>query len=103
MKKKNLKSLLLHKCSVSNLTLIHRRIGGELPAPNTDAETYIDPYATSLEGHDCTVVDHSGAVGCPSFANYSCNTNAGTTRAKPPSEHQACQAGGGGGAIHNGV
>jgi hypothetical protein len=103
MKKKNLKNLLLHKCSVSNLTLLHRKIGGALPPPNTDGQTYIDPNATSLEGPDCTVVDHSGIPDCPSWGINNCHTNAGTTRAKPPSEHQACQAGDGGGAMHNGA
>ncbi|MFK7749531.1 MAG: hypothetical protein AB8B65_14140 [Kordia sp.] len=103
MKKKNLKNLLLHKCSVSNLTLLHRKTGGALPAPNTDTGSYIDPNITSLAVDECTFVDPSGAPECPSWAIHNCHTNAGTTKAKPPSEHEACQAGGTGGAMYNGV
>ena len=104
MKKKNLKSLFLHKCSVSNLTLLHRKVGGVIPVQNTDTQTYINTNYNSVDGNvDCTLVDISGAPGCPSFEDVTCNTNAGTTRAKPPSEHQACQAGGGGGAMHEGI
>ncbi|WP_298423257.1 hypothetical protein [uncultured Kordia sp.] len=102
MKRKRLKSLKLHKYSVSNLTLLHRKIGGMFPS-NTDGQTYIEINDASIEGPTCSVVDHSGSPECPSMRIDNCQTNAGTTKVKPPSEHEGCQANGGYGSIHQGI
>ena len=43
MKKKNLKNLILHKCNISNLALLHKKVGGALPTIDTaDVGSYYD-------------------------------------------------------------
>ncbi|WP_298514103.1 hypothetical protein [uncultured Kordia sp.] len=102
MKKKNLKNLILQKYRVSNLTLLYRKVGGYTPADASETETYINTTDASVDGANCTAVDQSGSPDCPSFVYHSCHTNDGSTRAKPPSEHEGCQAGGNGNAMHAG-
>jgi hypothetical protein len=92
MKKKNLKNLRLHKCNVSNLALLHRKTGGAT-VDNTDDQTAITPYGETVYNAECVTINTntlavSDCGGTLCFEQ--CHTNAGTTRAQPPSEHQAC-------------
>ena len=103
MKKKNLTSLLLHKCSIANLTLLHKKIGGVAEPMTTEEQTYMDPNNVSIVIEQCATAYQSGAPDCPSFDEYTCQTNAGATKARPPSEHQACQAHTGQSAMHHGM
>jgi len=92
MKKKNLKYLRLQKYSVSNLTLLDRKTGGAL-VTNTDGQAVTIPTDQTVCNADCVHVNNntymiSDCVG--TLCGQQCHTNAGTTRAQPPSEHQGC-------------
>ena len=57
MKKKSLKSLILHKYSVSNLTLLHRNVGGA-------SDNNIDTGATTNTDRTISIL-----IECPIYFN----------------------------------
>jgi len=92
MKKKDLKNLKLTKYRISNLALLHRKNGGNVGNNNAIATTAIgNEISMDVE---CSASNPSNVSECyTSFIiDCQCQTNAGTTRAQPPSEHQTCNA-----------
>lgn len=91
MKKKNLKGLTLKKYSVSNLTLLHKKNGGNTET-NTTLET-TSPNSILLSLYpECTIPNGSDASDCYTslLVDCVCNTNNGTVKAQAPTEHQQC-------------
>ncbi len=83
MKKKSLKGLALKKYSISNLSLLHQKIGGNIET-NTELETTSPSIIFSL--NECTIISD-----CPSdIYTCNCNTNNGTVKAQPPTQHEQC-------------
>ena len=91
MKKKNLKGLTLKKYSVSNLTLLHQKIGGNIETVTTELGT-TSPNSILSIYPECTVSNASDGSDCTTslLVDCVCNTNNGTTKAQPPTEHQEC-------------
>ncbi|MGH1386374.1 hypothetical protein [Kordia sp.] len=90
MKKKNLKGLLLHKYSISNLSLLHQKIGGDIETVTTELGT-TSPNTVLSINPECTIVNMSDIADCAFTGMYTvCNTNTGVTKAQPPTEHQEC-------------
>ncbi|WP_298427634.1 hypothetical protein [uncultured Kordia sp.] len=85
MKKKNLKNLTLHKHRISNLTLLHKKIGGIV-----SQNTTMNPYDTIIRDPETNPHDTSEATDCASWCYHICNTNGATTKAKPPTENEEC-------------
>ncbi|WP_430412383.1 hypothetical protein [Kordia sp.] len=93
MKKKNLNGLALKKYCVSNLSLLHKKRGGNI---NTDTETGLattgPTNSTPSMYTECTAINGSNISDCMTTkaGDCECNTNTGTSKAQPPSEHQTC-------------
>lgn len=85
MKKKNLKNLTLHTRKISDLTLLHKNIGG---SPNTDIITQ-----PTIRTNDLTIVRvcQTKYESC-NFTD--CVTNSATIKAPPPSEYVGCNQSG---------
>ena len=81
MKKKNLKNLTLHTRKISDLTLLHKNIGG---GPNSDLNT--EP---TIRTDDLTIVQICQTK-YESCDFMDCVTNSGTIKAPPPSEYVGC-------------
>ncbi|WP_430412656.1 hypothetical protein [Kordia sp.] len=97
-----MKSLMLHKHTVSNLAILHRKTGG-VTVLNTDGQTAITPYGETVNNTDCEHITTntlmiSDCIG--TLCAEQCHTNAGTTRAQPPSEHQGCNINSNGNSAH---
>lgn len=84
MKKKSLKGLTLKKYSISNLSLLHQKIGGNIET-NTELETTSPTNIFSLE--ECTIISDCNSF---DYDTCNCNTNNGTVKAQPPTQHQQC-------------
>ncbi|MEM6720145.1 MAG: hypothetical protein AAF611_12545 [Bacteroidota bacterium] len=94
MKKQQLKNLNLKKYRISNLTILHRKSGGNVGA---DAELTTTTIGMEPSGYpECTTSNPSNVTDCHTslFVDCECNTNTGITKAQPPSEHQNCKPNG---------
>lgn len=89
MKKKNLKGLILHKYRISNLSLLHLRLGGLVETDTALGTT--SPNTVQSINPECTILNTSDIANCALTGIYTvCNTNTGTTKVQPPTEHQEC-------------
>ncbi|WP_298517647.1 hypothetical protein [uncultured Kordia sp.] len=91
MKKKNLKGLALTKYHISNLTLLHRKNGGNVDNNTTGLATTTPNIGASVYP-ECTIPNATTVTDCATsnLVDCECNTNTGTTKAHPPTEHQEC-------------
>lgn len=92
MKKKNLNGLALKKYCVSNLSLLHRKTGGNMNTDNDTGLATTGPITTPSIYTECTTANGSDISDCMTtkVGDCECNTNTGTSKAQPPSEHQTC-------------
>lgn len=85
MKKKNLTGLALRKYSISNLALLHKKIGGNIET-NTELVTTSPNNVFSLH-NECTIISDCTTS---DIDTCNCNTNNGTVKAQPPTQHKEC-------------
>lgn len=85
MKKKKLKNLNLHKHRISDLTLLHRKNGGnnqETTGSEITSQSETNPTGPYIRPTEETL--------CYSYCD-NCGTNGGTLRTPPPTEYDTCQ------------
>jgi len=91
MKKKSLKTLKLHTYKISNLTLLHAKVGGTLTTTTT-ATNPTDANANGNSGDfsgesECTADETSlDVLVCTSLYITDCATNGSATKVPPPTE-----------------
>ncbi|WP_046758509.1 hypothetical protein [Kordia jejudonensis] len=84
MKKKKLKSLKLHTYKISNLALLHQKVGG-IFTTDTETASETNPGTISI------VIDCSNTTSeAPSEIPENCGTNGGSYRTEPPTEYEGC-------------
>jgi hypothetical protein len=92
MKKKSFKNLILHKYSVSNLALLHRKFGGATDT-NTDPGTATNTDSVVSILVECPVETTTVPLDLNTVYVVSCHTVGGDTKTQAPSEHPECNNG----------
>ncbi|PTX64208.1 hypothetical protein C8N46_101819 [Kordia periserrulae] len=84
MKKKKLKSLVLSKHSVSNLSLLYQKFGGQ---ETSDSQTDTNHGFVSLQ-IPCPTAEGETCLQTECYGD--CGTNGGTQKSPPPTEYNTC-------------